>query len=567
MGTPLSRCCSHDDALDEPQQNVETRRRKHSEKFGPKSLLRKSVDGPRAVVVIVDPISTGAALADEFYWDCDLVRVDVCLSESLRDHVNPFYAHIKYYAQVEFDNEETDFDTACSKCAMDVKLMCNDRNPVACIAGAECGVEVAELLAEYLGIKTNDASMSMVRRDKYFMGEQVRKAGVRAVKQKRCKLWEEVTQFVEESKFDPFEYIIKPINSAGSDNVRLCKNLRELRLGFEAIVGKKNVLGIIETSCLVQECLHGDEYVVDTVTRKGVHKTCAIWMYDKRPCNGEQFIYFGMRMVDGNTKTGKRLSQYIHSVLDALGVQNSAGHSEVKLKAGGQPCLIECGARPHGGDGNWIAMALHCVGYSQVSMIRLSWLDFEAFKAVPDVPSMKNYCCEFMLVNRQAGILKSIPRWTEFLGMDTYHSSNAFLQPGMFLPITTNLLTCPGSVILLGSRAKEVEADFEAMRKIELDGLYVFQSKEQAAAERIDLSDYMDSPVFQARVCSISSPRSFRTPKSGAVFGAITSLKQPDVGASKLRLFGTSNAESPSLNKFDPSSPAPRSLARRTSFG
>ena len=39
-------------------------------------------------------------------------------------------------------------------------------------------------------------------------------------------------------------------------------------------------------SVLCQEFLRGKEYVVDHVSRDGVHKVVMVWVYDKRPCNG-----------------------------------------------------------------------------------------------------------------------------------------------------------------------------------------------------------------------------------------------------------------------------------------
>ena len=44
-----------------------------------------------------------------------------------------------------------------------------------------------------------------------------------------------------------------------------------------------------------QEFLQGKEYVVDCVTRDGVHTTTFVWVYDKREANGGGFVYFGAR--------------------------------------------------------------------------------------------------------------------------------------------------------------------------------------------------------------------------------------------------------------------------------
>lgn len=502
MGT----CCSKNDSTDHPTINMET-----------------GGAAKRRVVVIVDPISSGAPLAAEFVGKTDIIRVDTCAE--LAGHVNPRFKNIDYKYQVQFDENEAVFEKAVTKVAEDILRYCQQNDvpsPFACIAGCECGVQVAELLAYLLGVPTNDSSCSEVRRDKYLMGERVRDAGLRAVEQKLCSTWEEVSEFVNCTKFDPFEYIIKPINSAGSDNVRRCLNLQELKEGFAAIVGKKNVLGIVEDTCLVQECLKGDEYVVDTVTRHGVHKVVAIWRYDKRPVNGAPFVYFGQRLVSGSSDEAGRLCAYIFKVLDALSITNSAGHNEIRMTATGKPCLIESGARPHGGDGDWIPMVQHCIGYSQVSVLALSFLDFEAFKKLPNLPVLSNCAVEVMLVNRRSGILASTPRWKEVLELPTYHASNTSnMKIGQYLPMTINALGNPATIILLGKTTAEVERDFDAIRKMELDGFYIFKEDEPTDADR---RDYQSSPAMQAMIAS-RTPRFSATPDMTPLSGAVDILR------------------------------------------
>ena len=64
------------------------------------------------------------------------------------------------------------------------------------------------------------------------------------------------------------------------------------------------------------------EYVVDSVSIEGIHKTVAIWEYDKRSANGAKFVYYGMRLYE--SETGERedeLVKYMHSVLDALEIR------------------------------------------------------------------------------------------------------------------------------------------------------------------------------------------------------------------------------------------------------
>ena len=53
--------------------------------------------------------------------------------------------------------------------------------------------------------------------------------------------------------------------------------MEECRKALGNIIGKTNVLGLVNEQLLVQEYLEGTEYVVDMVSRKGEHKCVAIW--------------------------------------------------------------------------------------------------------------------------------------------------------------------------------------------------------------------------------------------------------------------------------------------------
>ena len=138
--------------------------------------------------------------------------------------------------------------------------------------------------------------MSEARRNKFVMGETVRSAGVRAVQQTKATQWADVEAFLGEWNPDPFVVVVKPIQSAGSDDVFKCTSVEEVRAAFDKINGAMNGLGLMNEGVLVQEFLDGTEYVIDSVSRDGVHKVTAIWEYDKRSVNGANFVYFGMSL-------------------------------------------------------------------------------------------------------------------------------------------------------------------------------------------------------------------------------------------------------------------------------
>jgi biotin carboxylase len=134
----------------------------------------------------------------------------------------------------------------------------------------------------------------------------------------------------------------RQVEGAGSEGVSICNSPDEVRQAYATLEGTRNCLGLLNYSVLLQEYLKGDEYVVDTVSRSGVHKCVAIWKYDKRLFNGSPVVYFGMRLMPVEAEAAlPGMIEYVFKVLDVLGIRNGAVHSEVKLEERGpgtHPC-------------------------------------------------------------------------------------------------------------------------------------------------------------------------------------------------------------------------------------
>ena len=102
-------------------------------------------------------------------------------------------------------------------------------------------------------------------------------------------------------------------------------------------------------SVLVQEFLSGKEYVIDQVSKDGIHKLCALWEYDKRQVNGAAFVYHGSKLLDPSNSVGQELIAYASNVLDALSISHGPSHMECIFTNTG-PCLVEVGSRCQGGN-------------------------------------------------------------------------------------------------------------------------------------------------------------------------------------------------------------------------
>eukprot|EP00604_Paraphysomonas_vestita_P002484 CAMPEP_0174818284 /NCGR_PEP_ID=MMETSP1107-20130205/943_1 /TAXON_ID=36770 /ORGANISM="Paraphysomonas vestita, Strain GFlagA" /LENGTH=366 /DNA_ID=CAMNT_0016029931 /DNA_START=229 /DNA_END=1326 /DNA_ORIENTATION=+ len=273
-------------------------------------------------VVIVDTFSTGLLIA----YLCHLkgFRVVSVLSGDLESLMSMIpegldfsFAQILSLSTSQLD-EEVAFNTLTNQLASLPWPI------VSVIAGAETGVELADKLSSHFGLRTNGTSQSEARRNKYVMGETIRAAGIRAVKQLQAQTWGEISTFLNEWQPDPYRVIVKPMDSAGSDDVTLCRSEDEVKRAFGHILGKVNGLGLVNNSVLVQEYLEGQEYVIDMVSRDGEHKLVAIWEYDRRVSNGASFVCFGQRLMimSDNPEIYYQLYEYQKKVLTALGIKN-----------------------------------------------------------------------------------------------------------------------------------------------------------------------------------------------------------------------------------------------------
>merc|ERR1712039_64580 len=139
---------------------------------------------------------------------------------------------------------------------------------------------------------------------------------------------DEVSSFVES---ETLPIVVKPVESCGSDGVKLCKTKSEVKAHFNLLMESQRKVGAQGAAVLCQEFLKGTEYVVDHVSRDGVHKTVMVWVYDKRPTNGSAFVYYGMLPVDANSAVAKQLIEYTRGVLDALKLNNGPTHGEVMM--------------------------------------------------------------------------------------------------------------------------------------------------------------------------------------------------------------------------------------------
>ena len=232
-------------------------------------------DGKPDCVVIVDPLSTGATLA-AMAADRGFLIVRV-LSQAFPDEIAsclPDGLTLNWHASLEYDAENPSRTVEA--------LRSLDAHVLGVLSAARGGVECHDAPTSALrGHPSNGPERSLARRDKHPMGECVRNAGLRAVRQELCGKWDSARVFCEALGVNDTESsawcVLKPCKSAGTDGVYIAKTLEECQQRFSEILGTETVFGESNDNVLVQEFMKGTEYVVDHVSVEGVHKCVAIW--------------------------------------------------------------------------------------------------------------------------------------------------------------------------------------------------------------------------------------------------------------------------------------------------
>ncbi|HWQ08556.1 MAG TPA: ATP-grasp domain-containing protein, partial [Holophaga sp.] len=198
--------------------------------------------------------------------------------------------------------------------------------PVCVMAGCEIGVEMTDILAERLSLPGNAPSGSHVRRDKLAMHETLAACGLPYLRSLATDDLEAAEAFAVDLGFWPV--VVKPLRSAATEGVRLCRDSGELRAAFGALLGSVTMFGDQNARVLVQECAIGREFAVNTVSRDGRHVLSDLWEYRKVPSPGGAPLYDRTLLVREPGDEHRAVLDYAWSVLDALGIRFGPAHVE-----------------------------------------------------------------------------------------------------------------------------------------------------------------------------------------------------------------------------------------------
>jgi biotin carboxylase len=402
-------------------------------------------------LVLVDALSTGALLARRAAKKYRLVHVrsrpelPAVFAASLP--TNLFAADLIYPSSTD-----------------DVLNRIAEYDPMAVIPASEFGVEAADEIAAKLGLRSNDPALSQIRRDKFHMLEAVAAAGLRTAGQCRSSDADAVLRWRRDAGLT--RIVVKPLDSAGSDDVFVCETDDEVRAAVETIVGKTNLMLRANAAVLAQEYLVGDEYIVNSVSRDGKHWFTDAWIGHKQKVAGGRTIYDFEDLLSPHDAWLPEILTYVHGCLNALGIVNGPAHTELINTADG-PVLLETGARLSG-LANPAALD-RCTGVNQMDLT----LDCYAGggRALATRAAAYDRREAARCVNLIARRAVPFPRaeFAEALRrLPAFDDARFRIAEGAPTTPTVDLNSSPGAVFLVHRDPGEIHKSYDALRQLEL---------------------------------------------------------------------------------------------------
>jgi hypothetical protein len=414
---------------------------------------------PRPLGVLVDAYSTGNYLPPAFArLGVDLLHLQ-STPELMPSMLAP--ARESYQEFLVFDPDDTERDL-------------KELAPLFVLAGQEAGVPLADRLSETLDLRTNGAALSSSRRNKHHMIETIRAAGLRTAEQLLTTDADEAVAWA--SSGDHWPCVAKPLASASTDGVFVCRDADDLRRAFPAILTARDIFDDANEQVLVQSYLAGTEYIVDTVGVDGHTVVCGVWEYDKRLLRNGKPIYNRDILIDPDDPVVGPLVAYTRQVLAALGVRNGPAHSEIIVTDRG-PVVVEVGARLNGN----MHPEFHdiCLGANQADLTALAYVRPEEFLAANPGGGYRRYqpAVVFNTPTALSGRIASI----DTAVVDSIRSLRSVVdltvkrRAGDVIVPTRDLLTSPIRVFMTSPDQDVLDADYRFIDSVR-ESVYVLES-------------------------------------------------------------------------------------------
>ncbi|WP_295614048.1 ATP-grasp domain-containing protein [uncultured Methanobrevibacter sp.] len=364
-------------------------------------------------------------------------------------------------------------------------------NPILIVPGNERGVVLAARLSHELGLLGNSIENLDAMTLKNEMHKRLAQRGLRSIKGKVIHSLDEALEFYDSENLK--EVVIKPTYSAGSASVRICLNRNEMIESINQLFDEVNYYGDELEELLIQERINGIEYIVNTVTHKGIHRVTLVWKYNKVKTSEGAIVYDSCETVNELSLGEAEMVEYAYKVADALEIQYGPVHGEYMIDEKG-PVLIEVNCRPCGG--SMPAEFLDRIsGQHETDSILDSYLKPKCFfdelrkKYILHAHgTLKFFITPKNMIVRSSPIVNIDKKLKAFhdssLVNATYHD--------MFFQKTEDLTTAAGYVFLINEDKADVDHDLNFLRDVERNAFSLILSDDVTYPKLKEDDEYLN---------------------------------------------------------------------------
>jgi hypothetical protein len=403
----------------------------------------------RRYAVVVDPVGTGQEYPAAF-GDADVETVAVLTRPepptSYRGSWHPEnFRHIHVF----------DGDLA----ALAARL--RGYAPMCVIPGAEPGVDLAEALVELVVPGSgNVPGLAAARRDKWVMAQAVGRAGIACPRQFCSADAAELDGWLRDTGLRERKIVVKPPKSVGTDNVHVVQPGADWRPFFGQILGQLNAAGVINEAVLVEEFADGTEYLIDSYSVDGKHGLVDVCRYTKLQRGDRIGIYDLVDFLAPDSPEVHQVWPYTQQVLDAVGIRNGCGHTEVIVTPDG-PRLLEVASRPAGGGHQMITKLATGTNHILRTVAHRVRGEFqESYQLIQHV-------CSVVISAPRAGIWRNAEIFADVESLATYHAKYFAGGTGDLVPATQDIYTYLGWVVLAAADERAIAADYRRIKDLE----------------------------------------------------------------------------------------------------
>ncbi len=322
----------------------------------------------------------------------------------------------------------------------------------------ECLLSTAEMSAE-IGLRWNDLPTVHRLQDKWALKEHVRRVAP-AVRMNACSRVCDLEEIFEAS-MDLDRWVLKPNPGFANRNVGFFDR-HSTRAEVGAFLERTRGMELI-----LEEYVGGEEYFVNGQTNeRGDAEAFVVFRYTRVAANGRENLDYQAHLVHRDDPVFERLVDYASRVVRATGLVRAPFHLEAKVDERG-PCLIEVGARLAGLRNGFVCNAVHGGALDVLDVAAHYYLSDESYGPLPlrwdTYDSVEaRYVSGVAAGGERLGDARSIE---SVEGLRSFHSWAKKPSPERKAPRTLCCLTIPWSVVLLGPRGGELDADEAHVRR------------------------------------------------------------------------------------------------------